>query len=331
MTGYRSQLFQACLKTIGHAKTALRAIFDGFWWYFGVFGCHNPGRPDLAHPKIKKTGPAVTYQGIEAQLFRKDVLVHAGTGLGKTAIAAGPHVHEKSKGKVTFMVSPLIALQEEQVETFKTEFKLSAIVVNSTHGGCIPAIMTKICHGTWQIVILSPEMLLSKKFIGRVLRNPEMANRILSVVIDEAHVISHWGSGFRKNDLDFLIPNGISEAAQIPKTFIYADNISVGVEIEDHLYKCCADWEQIRGLEIIRPYSAAYSVEYCARVMELFKAGDVRILICTNAAGMSHTPQILLRLQLEPTKTGSIGYKGGHQPVFVSFDRESSQDWSKPT
>ncbi|KAF8868764.1 hypothetical protein BD779DRAFT_1480828 [Infundibulicybe gibba] len=44
MTGYRSQLFQACLKTIGHAKT----------------GCHNPGRPDLAHPKIKKTGPAVT-------------------------------------------------------------------------------------------------------------------------------------------------------------------------------------------------------------------------------------------------------------------------------
>lgn len=52
---------------------------------------------------------------ITSQLLRKDVLVHAGTGFGKTAIAAGPHAHEKAKGMVTFVVSPLIALQEEQV------------------------------------------------------------------------------------------------------------------------------------------------------------------------------------------------------------------------
>lgn len=54
-------------------------------------------------------------QAIEAQLLGKDGVVHARTGSGKTAIAAGPHVHEKSKGKVTIMVSPLIALQNEQV------------------------------------------------------------------------------------------------------------------------------------------------------------------------------------------------------------------------
>lgn len=54
-------------------------------------------------------------QGVEAQLLGKDAVVHAGTGSGKTAIAAGPHVHPKSKGKVTIMVSPLIALQTEQV------------------------------------------------------------------------------------------------------------------------------------------------------------------------------------------------------------------------
>ncbi|KAF8869269.1 P-loop containing nucleoside triphosphate hydrolase protein [Infundibulicybe gibba] len=286
------------------------------------------------------TGPPHTFQyiAIEAQLFRKDVLVHAGTGSGKTAIAAGPHVHWKSRGKVTLLVSPLIALQEEQVETFKTEFKLTAIAVNSSHGGCTTSLMNEICKGKWQIVILSLEMLLSKKFISKVLRNTEMANQILSVVIDEAHVISHWGSGFRKkygslgilrallpkdtlvvamsatlppkvrrdilsklqygndyininlgndrpnvsivvqaiqnnmntySDLDFLIPNGTVDAANIPKTFIYVDNIGVGVEIEDHLYSCCP--ESIRGLGIIRPYSAAYS------------AG---ILICTDAAGM---------------------------------------------
>lgn len=52
---------------------------------------------------------------IVAQLKREDVLIHAGTGSGKTAVAAGPHAHEKMQGKVTFMILPLIALQDEQV------------------------------------------------------------------------------------------------------------------------------------------------------------------------------------------------------------------------
>lgn len=54
-------------------------------------------------------------EAVKAQLMRKDVLIHAGTGSGKTAIAAGPFAHEDTEGMVTFMVSPLIALQEEQV------------------------------------------------------------------------------------------------------------------------------------------------------------------------------------------------------------------------
>jgi len=54
-------------------------------------------------------------EAIKAQLLRKDVVIHAGTGAGKTFVAAGPHAHEATEGMVTFMVSPLIALQEEQV------------------------------------------------------------------------------------------------------------------------------------------------------------------------------------------------------------------------
>lgn len=57
-------------------------------------------------------------RAIKAQLQCKDVLLHAGTGFGKTTIAAGPHAHPVAEGRVTFMVSPLIALQEEQVSSF---------------------------------------------------------------------------------------------------------------------------------------------------------------------------------------------------------------------
>lgn len=59
-------------------------------------------------------------EAIRAQLQHQDVIVHAGTGLGKTAIAAGPHVHTRSKGKVTIMVSPLIALHDKMVSDFIT-------------------------------------------------------------------------------------------------------------------------------------------------------------------------------------------------------------------
>lgn len=57
-------------------------------------------------------------EAVKAQLVRKDVLIHAGTGSGKTAVAAGPYALEETKGLVTLMVSPLIALQEEQVSQF---------------------------------------------------------------------------------------------------------------------------------------------------------------------------------------------------------------------
>lgn len=77
-----------------------------------------------------------------AQLQQKDTIVHAHTGAGKTAIVAAPHAHPASHGKVTFLVSPLIALQDEQAETFREEYNLSAIAINSSHGGLTAQNMT---------------------------------------------------------------------------------------------------------------------------------------------------------------------------------------------
>ncbi|KAF5317599.1 hypothetical protein D9611_014814 [Ephemerocybe angulata] len=319
---------------------------------------------------------------IKAQLQRKDVIVHAGTGFGKTAIAAGPHALEEMKGKVTFLISPLIALQEEQAATFESEFHLSAVAINSTHGGLNKKLLSDIREGRWQIVVISPEMMLSKAFLSQVIRHRDMLQRTLAVVVDEAHVVSHWGSGFRKqygtlgilkallpretpfvalsatlpprvrndvekklqlnqktlvsidmgndrttvslivrgmqhsmntyNDLALAVPDGIETPDEIPKAFIYADTLAVATQIETYLYeeRCPKDlW--YKGF--IRPYSAAFSSAYRHAVMVLFRMGIVRILICTDAAGMGcNIPDIDLVIQWKlPASVSSFVQRAG--------------------
>ncbi|EDR09889.1 uncharacterized protein LACBIDRAFT_325779 [Laccaria bicolor S238N-H82] len=326
-------------------KKARRAqVTSKAWSGLRARDLEGPGLEQKIREKFKWAHSPCEFQleAIKAQLLHKDVLIHTGTGSGKTTIAAGPHaVIEKSKGMITFMVSPLLALQEEQVLTFRNEFGLMATAVNSIHGGCTSEVMTRICKGEWQIVLISPEIILSKPFIKDVLRNPAKVPRILSIVVDEAHVVSHWGAGFRKqyaelgilhailpkgtpfvamsatlapqvwhnvlkklqidernyinidigndqpnvsivvraiqnpmntfSDLDFVIPSDVKAAGNIPKTFIYADQISAEVGMETRLTEHLPP--KLRDIGLIRPF-------------KLFKAGVIRVLICTDAAGM---------------------------------------------
>jgi superfamily II DNA or RNA helicase len=57
---------------------------------------------------------------VQAQEEGRDALCHAATGSGKTAIAAGPYALTKNQGRITFMVSPLIGLQNEMVRGLLT-------------------------------------------------------------------------------------------------------------------------------------------------------------------------------------------------------------------
>ncbi|KAJ7170920.1 P-loop containing nucleoside triphosphate hydrolase protein [Mycena crocata] len=312
--------------------------------------------PDLIRTHYTKwTTGASDFQldCMNAQKLGIDVILHAATGSGKTGIAAGPHLLPSSKGKVTIMVSPLLSLHDEQVATFQNEFGLKATAINSSNGGCTKAIMEKVVAGEWQIVMLSPEMLLSRRFIDGVLRKSAFGARCLSVFIDEAHCISHWGASFRKKyasigiiraflpratpiiavtatltprvhqdlitklqfdpnnyqfssigndrpkvsqiirsmqhpansyrDIDFMVREG-AEPKDIQKAFLYSDDIKDGGKIIDRLNSRVSPAYRNRGL--VRPYSAAMSREYRQHVMALFNAGIVRILVCTDAAGM---------------------------------------------
>lgn len=86
------------------------------------------------------------------------------------------------------------------------------------------------------------------------------------------------------HDLDFIVPETMTCPEDINKAFVYVNDIITGGKIGDHLNSRVVP--NFRHLGLIWPYNAAMSKSYCKAVMQLFKTGVVRVLICTDAAGM---------------------------------------------
>ncbi|KIK51592.1 hypothetical protein GYMLUDRAFT_251969 [Collybiopsis luxurians FD-317 M1] len=290
-------------------------------------------------------------EAARAQLQQKDTIVHAHTGAGKTAIVAAPHAHPSSKGKITFLVSPLIALQDEQAETFRDKYNLMAIAINSSHGGLTATNVVDICARKYQIVVVSPEMMLTQRFTASIIKNkhvkygelgvlrtflpdgipfvalsatlpPRVRDNILlklqfpkegyvniNIGNDRPNVslvvraIQHPMNTYK--DLDFLVSPVAKNAISIPKTFVYSDDIPSGPEIVDHLEELLP--EDLWGLGLVRPFSAAFSKTYRKATMKQFKAGIIRVLVCTDAAGMGcNIPDVNIIVQWKLPATLSM-------------------------
>ena len=86
--------------------------------------CHEPLSPEDVKELATKMRTEYRWSkdprphqmhGTRAQLEGRDAVIQAPTGSGKTAIIAGPYVWRTTRGKLTIVVSPLTALQEEMV------------------------------------------------------------------------------------------------------------------------------------------------------------------------------------------------------------------------
>jgi DNA topoisomerase III len=117
-----------------------------------------------------------------AAIEGKDVLLVMPTGSGKSLCYQLPAI---ARGGTTLVISPLIALMEDQVAKLKQQ----GFAVDSIHSGRDRTASRKVCldylAGRLQFLFIAPERL-------RVTSFPEMlAKRNPSLVaIDEAHCIS---------------------------------------------------------------------------------------------------------------------------------------------
>lgn len=141
-----------------------------------------------------------------------DTLVVMPTGAGKSLCYQLPSAILDG---TAIVISPLIALMQDQVDSLKNTNLRSASINSAQSYSEMTNTIRRAIDGNFKLIYIAPERLENKLFVKDLKKI-----KISFLAVDEAHCISEWGHDFRPSYLN--IANIIDEITHIPKMALTA-------------------------------------------------------------------------------------------------------------